>query len=113
MEVVRSGGKYHCRVYEGEPVSGHCPSVDVLFASMAKYVGVNGIGIILTGMGRDGAEGLKTMRDVGAATIGQDRDTSLVYGMPRVAHEAGGVAKQLPIDAISAEIIKICQKTAV
>lgn len=94
MEVVRSGVSYAVHCYPGEKVSGHCPSVDVLFRSMAKNVGRNGIGIILTGMGKDGADGLLQMRQKGSYTIGQDKDSCVVYGMPMVAQNIGAVCQQ-------------------
>ncbi len=110
LELVRSGGNYHCRVHDGPLVSGHRPSVDVLFRSMAAAAGPNAIGVILTGMGRDGAEGLKEMRDAGAVTIGQDEATSLVYGMPRAAKSMNAVSKELPLNQIAGEIIESCRR---
>lgn len=110
LELVRSGGSYQCHVFDGPLVSGHKPSVDVLFRSVAAQAGPNAVGAILTGMGRDGAEGLKTMRDAGAATIGQDESTALVYGMPRVAKELGGVQHELPLGRIAEGILKECGK---
>ena len=89
----------------GERVSGHCPSVDVLFDSVAEKAGKNAIGIILTGMGADGARGLTKMRQNGAYTIGQDKDSCVVYGMPMEAYKMGGVVRQLPLDSISDEIL--------
>lgn len=94
MTVVRKGTGYVVRVQKGNRVSGHCPSVDVLFGSVATSVGANAIGIILTGMGEDGARGMLQMRQAGAYTFGQDEASSMVYGMPRVAYEMGGVVKQ-------------------
>lgn len=94
MEVVRAGVSYAVRCCPGEKVSGHRPSVDVLFHSMAKNVGRNGIGIILTGMGKDGADGLLAMRKKGSFTIGQDKDSCVVYGMPMVAQNIGAVCQQ-------------------
>ncbi len=101
MRVVRSGGLYRVTCKPGDVVSGHCPSVDVIMHSAAKALGKHAVGVILTGMGRDGAEGLKAMRDAGARTIGQDEATCVVYGMPKVAFERGAVERQLPIDAIA------------
>lgn len=101
MKVVKgANGKYSVNCYAGEKVSGHCPSVDVLFDSMAKTVGAKAVGIILTGMGRDGAEGLLKMRKAGAYTIGQDRESSVVYGMPMVAYDIGGVTLQVSLEKI-------------
>lgn len=94
MKVVRLGSQYTVSCFAGEKVSGHIPSVDVLFTSMADAVGPSGIGIILTGMGRDGAEGLLKMRKKGAYTIGQNKETCVVYGMPMVAYNIGGVCIQ-------------------
>jgi two-component system, chemotaxis family, protein-glutamate methylesterase/glutaminase len=107
LEVGSSQG-LACRLVRGEPVSGHRPSVDVLFRSVAQ-LGRRAVGIILTGMGRDGAEGLLEMRRNGARTLGQDEQTSLVYGMPRAAAECGAVERQLPLAAIPSAILGICQ----
>jgi two-component system chemotaxis response regulator CheB len=90
LEVVRKGTGYACALNDGPPVTGHRPSVDVLFRSGARVAGRNAVGVILTGMGKDGAEGMLELRKAGAITLGQDEDTSLVYGMPRVAFEVGG-----------------------
>lgn len=96
-----------CRLVERDPVNGHRPSVDVLFDSVAELAGRNAVGVILTGMGRDGAAGLLKMRHAGARTIGQNEKTCVVYGMPRVAYELGGVEHQHPLGAIGEEILKI------
>jgi two-component system chemotaxis response regulator CheB len=112
LQVVRSGGTYVCRLHDGAPVSGHRPSVDVLFDSVATAAGTNGVGVILTGMGKDGAVGLKTMRDAGSRTIGQDEDTSLVYGMPKAAFNLGGVERQMPLGRIADAIIETCRTPA-
>jgi two-component system chemotaxis response regulator CheB len=103
--LARSGAYYVCRVVDGEPVSGHRPSVDVLFRSVAETARANATGVILTGMGSDGAAGLCAMRDAGARTIGQDEASSLIYGMPKVAKQMGGVARELPLHAIAGEIL--------
>ncbi|WP_407049771.1 chemotaxis response regulator protein-glutamate methylesterase [Methyloraptor flagellatus] len=108
LEIKRSGSDYRCRISEGETVSGHCPSVDVLFASVARVAGAAATGVILTGMGRDGASGLLAMRRAGARTIGQDPETSLVYGMPRVAFEVGAVERQARLDAIPEILVETC-----
>ncbi|MGB9701543.1 MAG: protein-glutamate methylesterase/protein-glutamine glutaminase [Candidatus Kapaibacteriota bacterium] len=105
MVVERSGGQYIVKLNQEEKVNGHRPSVDVLFFSVAKSVGKNAYGIILTGMGNDGAKGLKAMKDAGAKTFGQDQATSVVYGMPKVAYDLGGVDIQLPLDEISKRLI--------
>ena len=98
-----------CRLTEAPPVSGHRPSVDVLFGSMAASARDNAIGVILTGMGRDGAAGLLKMRQLSAATIGQDEATSIVYGMPRMAFELGAVEKQFPLEQIGKRILDLCE----
>lgn len=99
---VSGGRTLRCVLGEDDPVSGHKPSVDALFASLATSAGARAVGVILTGMGRDGAAGLLSMRQAGAATIGQDQDTCVVYGMPRAAHEIGAVERQLPLPRIAA-----------
>ena len=104
LRVERSSGQLKCRLSQDELASGHRPSVDVLFESVAKIVGHMAVGAILTGMGRDGARGLKLMRDAGAHTVGQNQSSSLVYGMPRVAFEEGAVVEQAPLDAIAARL---------
>lgn len=111
LEVRRSGADYVCRLTEEPPVSGHRPSVDVLFNSVAEACGAQAIGVILTGMGRDGADGLKAMRDAGCRTIGQDEATSLVYGMPKAAFDAGAVETQLPEDKIPSAILRIVSES--
>ncbi|MCY1318706.1 MULTISPECIES: protein-glutamate methylesterase/protein-glutamine glutaminase [Ensifer] len=95
-----------CRLVDREPVNGHRPSVDVLFDSVAELAGRNAIGVILTGMGRDGASGLLKMRHAGAKTFGQNEKTCVVYGMPRVAYELGAVETQLPLGSIGEEVLK-------
>ncbi|MFB2549687.1 protein-glutamate methylesterase/protein-glutamine glutaminase [Ensifer soli] len=95
-----------CRLVDLEPVNGHRPSVDVLFNSVAELAGRNAVGVILTGMGRDGASGLLKMRHAGARTFGQNEKTCVVYGMPRVAYELGAVETQLPLGSIGEDVIK-------
>jgi len=107
MEVFRSGGIYQVNCDATEEVNGHCPSVETLFQSVAKYVGSNAIGIMLTGMGGDGAEGMLAMRLAGARTMAQDEATSIVFGMPRVAYEKGGAECLLPLNTIPKEIVKL------
>lgn len=104
LRVERSSGQLKCRVTQDEVASGHRPSVDVLFESVAKTVGPLAVGAILTGMGRDGARGLKLMRAAGAYTVGQSQASALVYGMPRVAFEEGAVIEQAPVEAIAARL---------
>lgn len=108
LQVARSGTGYRCQLEGTERVSGHCPSVDMLFRSMAGTVGANAVGVILTGMGSDGAQGLLQMRQKGAHTIGQDEATALVYGMPRVAFEIAAVTEQLPLARIAQRILGLC-----
>lgn len=110
LQVVGSM-QLRCRLVAEAPVNGHRPSVDVLFDSVARTVGRASVGVILTGMGRDGAKGLLSMRNAGASTIGQNEQTSVVYGMPKVAFEAGAVECQLPLERIGAEIINRCNAT--
>ena len=108
LELHRSGANYVCRLQDAPPVSGHRPSVDVLFRSVAEAAGERAVGAILTGMGRDGAEGLLEMRRYGAHTIGQDEATCVVYGMPRAAEEIGAVERQLPLSKIADAILAGC-----
>src|SRR5262249_41304028 len=97
LKLALSGANYVCSVGGKESVNGHCPAVDVLLHSVASSAVRNAVGVILTGMGRDGANGLLAMRQVGAHTVGQDEATSIVYGMPRAAFECGAVETQLPL----------------
>ncbi|TCT12133.1 two-component system chemotaxis response regulator CheB [Natranaerovirga pectinivora] len=104
MRVVKAGKKYKVECFDGEKMNGHCPSVDILFDSVATVLKSRAIGVLLTGMGYDGAKGLLKMKRMGALTIGQDEKSSVVYGMPKVAENIGAVNKQLSIDKISKEI---------
>jgi two-component system chemotaxis response regulator CheB len=106
LEVVRSAG-LRCRLVQGDPVSGHRPSVDVLFNSVAAAVGDKAVGVILTGMGRDGAQGLLAMRQAGAHTLGQDEQSCVVYGMPRSAFELGAVEKQVSLSSMGQSILDL------
>lgn len=106
--VVTGRHALRCRLVKGPLHGGHRPSVDVLFHSVAEAAGSQSVGAILTGMGRDGADGLLAMRRAGAFTIGQDEPTSLIYGMPRAAHAAGAVSRQLPLDRIGPELVRLC-----
>lgn len=110
LEVSRSD-QLRCVIKEGDAVSGHRPSVDVLFHSVARNVGAKAIGVILTGMGADGSRGLLAMRNAGARTIGQNEATCVVYGMPKVAHQIGAVEKQAPLHAIAGEIAALATRT--
>lgn len=108
MMIKRSGARYYVEVKEGPLVSRHRPSVDVLFRSAARYAGQNAVGVIMTGMGDDGAKGMREMKDAGASTIAQDEGTCVVFGMPKEAIKLGGVDKVLPLDKISAEVLRMC-----
>jgi two-component system, chemotaxis family, protein-glutamate methylesterase/glutaminase len=108
LELVREGLGWVCRLHDGPPVSGHRPSVDVLFRSGARAAGSKIIGVILTGMGKDGAEGMLELRKSGASTLGQDEATSLIYGMPRVAFERGAVERQYPLTELAGAIVERC-----
>jgi two-component system chemotaxis response regulator CheB len=105
LEVIGSSA-YRCHLSDAPKVNGHRPSVDVMFKSVLRAVGNRAMGVILTGMGRDGAEGLLALRRAGAETIGQDEHSSVVYGMPRVAFEIGAVARQLPLERIGETLVR-------
>ena len=117
---VAPGGDFHlevegtkhlrCKVTRGDPVSGHCPSVDVLFHSVARAAKDRAVGVILTGMGRDGAAGMLAMRQAGARTLGQDEATCVVYGMPRAAYELGAVERQLPLEKLGNAVRTLTNK---
>ncbi|MBI5969878.1 MAG: chemotaxis response regulator protein-glutamate methylesterase [Deltaproteobacteria bacterium] len=109
MLLKRSGARYYVEIKDGPLVSRHRPSVDVLFRSAAQYAGKNSVGVIMTGMGDDGARGLLEMRDAGAATIAQDEETCIVFGMPKEAIKRNAVDKIMPLDLISAEVIRFCK----
>ncbi|MBP2313714.1 protein-glutamate methylesterase/protein-glutamine glutaminase [Azospirillum soli] len=106
LVVIRDAQGFACHVQDGPAVSGHRPSVDVLFSSVAKAAGANAVGVILSGMGRDGASGMLAMREAGAYTIGETESSCVVYGMPRAAKEAGAVAVELPLAQIPAEMLR-------
>jgi two-component system chemotaxis response regulator CheB len=105
LEVVRVAGRLKCRLDDGPTVSGHRPSVDVLFRSVARVAGKAAVGVILTGMGKDGSSGLLDMRNAGAFTLGQDEHSSLIYGMPRAAFERGAVMKQVSLSHMADAIL--------
>ncbi len=105
--VRRSGAKYYVKVKKGPLVCRHRPSVDVLFKSVAKFAGRNAVGVILTGMGKDGAEGLKQMHANGAKTLVQERQSCIVYGMPKVALELGAADKAVPLDDMAKKILEV------
>lgn len=108
--VVRSGGDYLVRVKPAERVNGHAPSVDVLFDSVAETVGANAVGVVLTGMGRDGAAGLLKMRNAGARTLSQDEASSLIYGMPMEAWKFGGSERQVSLAMVPHEILNCLKR---
>jgi two-component system chemotaxis response regulator CheB len=105
--VERSGARYYCRLSDGPPVNRHRPSVDVLFRSVAQNVGPNAIGVILTGMGDDGARGLLEIKEAGAPTVAQDEASSVVWGMPGEAVKLGAADTQLPLSKIAGKIITL------
>jgi two-component system chemotaxis response regulator CheB len=105
MMLKRSGAQYYVEVADGPVVNRHKPSVDVLFRSVAQVAGRNALGVIMTGMGDDGARGMKEMHDAGASTVAEDESTCVVFGMPKVAIELGGVDKIVPLPSIPREII--------
>ncbi|HLK19176.1 MAG TPA: chemotaxis response regulator protein-glutamate methylesterase [Bryobacteraceae bacterium] len=107
MEVLRSGAEYRVRVFSADPVNRHRPSVDVLFHSCAKYLGSNAVGVILTGMGADGARGMLEMRRAGARTIAQDEASCVVFGMPKEAIAMGGAEEVLPLGQIPAGALRM------
>ena len=110
MRLKKVGERYRVECFEGEKVNGHCPSIDVLFDSVAKEVGDRAIGIILTGRGYDGAKGLLTMRRKGARTLGQDEKSSVVYGMPKVAFEIGAVERQVPLETMAQALVTLLKR---
>lgn len=110
MLLERQGARYHVSVRQGPLVSRHRPSVDVLFRSAARSAGSNAMGIILTGMGDDGAKGMLEMHQAGAYTVAQDEATSVVFGMPKEAIAKGGVDRILPLDQIAREVLMTQQK---
>jgi two-component system chemotaxis response regulator CheB len=112
MRVVRAGGIYSVEIRPGELVCGHCPSVEVLMQSVALSVGANAVGVMLTGMGHDGADGLKAMRDAGARTLAQDEKSCVVFGMPKVAYERGGAERLVPLSDIAPSVLRLLSGTS-
>ena len=110
MKIIKKDGVYQVVIRQGPKVNGHCPSVDVLFESVASVAGSKALGIILTGMGGDGAKGLLAMRKAGARTIGQDESTCIVYGMPKVAYDIGAVEYQEKLPDIAKRTYSILSK---
>ena len=113
LEIARSGSRLVCRLHDEPLVSGHRPSVDVLFRSAARIAGKNAVGVILTGMGKDGAEGLLEIRQAEGITLGQDEASSLIYGMPKAAFERGAVSKQYPLGSMADAMLDACHDTKV
>jgi len=109
LEIAGPATRRYCRLLPGPKASGHQPSVDVLFHSVAKVAGADAVGAILTGMGADGAEGMLAMRHAGSVTIGQDEASSVVYGMPAVAQRVGAVVQQMPLRRIAARLLQECR----
>lgn len=107
MRLRKVSGRYQVEVKDGEKVSGHRPSVDALFESVAETAGPNALGVILTGMGADGAKGMLLMQEMGAINIGQDEETCVVYGMPKSAYKIGAIDYQLPLNEIARQIYKL------
>ncbi len=112
LSVERSGANYIARVQDGEPVNRHKPSVEVLFHSAARVVGPNALGIMLTGMGADGAKAMKVMKDAGAYNFVQDEATCVVFGMPREAIAAGAADEVLPLSQIAPRLIERLRSTS-
>ena len=106
MEIEKKGGKFKIKVFKSDKVSGHMPSIDVLFDSVAEIAGSRSVGVIMTGMGRDGADGLLKIKSKGGYTIAQNEETSVVYGMNRVAVEMGAVDEIVPLSQITDRIVK-------
>ena len=108
MQVKKNErGYYYLRVFQGDKVNGHCPSVDVLFQSVAELFADKALGVILTGMGYDGAKGITLMRRKGAMTLGQDETSCVVYGMPKAAYELGGISKQTSLNLMGHHIMNL------
>ncbi|MBE0602273.1 MAG: chemotaxis response regulator protein-glutamate methylesterase [Deltaproteobacteria bacterium] len=107
--LKRSGARYYVEVKDGPLVCRHRPSVDVLFRSAARYAGKNAVGVIMTGMGDDGARGMLEMKEAGAITIAQDEASCVVFGMPQEAIKRGGVDKVMPLDMIASAVLKLCE----
>jgi len=112
MLLKRSGARYYVSVRDGPRVNRHRPSVDVMFRSVAQSAGKNAVGVILTGMGGDGAQGLLEMRQAGARTLGQDEASCVVFGMPKVAIDLGAVEKVVALDAMAKEILSVIDTPA-
>jgi two-component system chemotaxis response regulator CheB len=109
LVVIRSGTRWVCRLDDGLTVNRHKPSVDVLFRSVAQEAGYNAIGVLLTGMGRDGAQGLLEMRQAGSPTLVQDEATSVVWGMPGEAVQIGAAVEELPLHRIAGRVLELAE----
>ncbi len=109
MKIIRNGARYVCKLDDGEPVNRHKPAVDVMFYSVAQNVGVNAIGVLLTGMGADGAKGMKAMHDAGAKTVIQDEASSVVWGMPGEAYKLNCTDYVKPLDQVANQIISLAK----
>ena len=109
LQLARSGAQFICSLHDPKSGTGITPSVDALFTSVAKNAGSNAIGVILTGMGRDGAKGLLKMRQAGALTLGQSEASSMIYGMPKAAYEIGAVERQMSLEAIAEFLLDVAQ----
>ncbi|MEL6908434.1 MAG: chemotaxis protein CheB, partial [Planctomycetota bacterium] len=110
MKILRKGARYEVDLSDGPPVAGHKPAVDVLFQSVAQAAGANALGVVLTGMGHDGAEGIKAMRAAGASTAAQDEATSIVFGMPARAIDTGAVQDVLPLQGVPKRVLDFGQQ---
>ena len=106
IAIEEKSSRHYVRVFQGEKVSGHRPSIDVLFESMASITGRNTVAVIMTGMGRDGADGITKIKEAGGKTIAQNEETSIVYGMNRVAVEKGGIDDVVPLSEIPKKIVE-------
>lgn len=113
LMLDRSGARYYCRLHDGPPVNRHKPSVDVLFRSVVQHAGTNAIGILLTGMGDDGARGLLEMHEIGAPTIAQDEQSSVVWGMPGEAVKLGAADHVLPLTRIHTKVLSLLRNAAI
>jgi two-component system, chemotaxis family, protein-glutamate methylesterase/glutaminase len=112
LKLVKHGAKFLCQLSDEPPMTGHRPSVDVLFSSAVRAPGKNIVAAILTGMGKDGAQGMLELRNAGAITLGQDEASSLVYGMPKAAFEKGAVMQQHPLSHMAEAILDACESTS-
>jgi len=113
MVLKRDGARYMVSVKQGPPVNRHCPSVDVLFNSVARNAGRNAVAALLTGMGADGAKGLLALKQAGASTIAQDEQSCVVFGMPKVAIELGGADEVVALDQIPQRLLELVQRRTV